>query len=340
MAPARRPDFNRLLTTLRCGTPDAIPLIELGIHPTIKEAILGRPIVTVADDAEFMRTMGYDFVKIQPGITFMMDQPVSLGSLTALERAWAPEGKGRIQTWEDFERYPWPSPTDISYARLEEARHGLPDEMGVIGQYGDIFTVAWELMGFEVFAQASFEQPALVEAVLDKVGGLITSMFETMATMDWVGALWFSDDIAFASGLLMSPDFLRSQFFPLLRRIGDCSARRGVPLIYHSDGLLWEVMDDIIGSGVSALHPIEPKAMDIVEVKRRYGKQLSLCGGIDVDLLSRGTTEQVRELVHTLIAGVGPGGGWCAGSSNSVPEYVPVANYLTMVETVLEEGKY
>jgi uroporphyrinogen decarboxylase len=340
MAPARRPDFTRLLTTLRCGTPDAIPLIELGIHPTIKEAILGRPIVTVADDAEFMRMMGYDFVKIQPGITFTMDQPVSLGSLTALERAWAPEGKGRIQTWEDFERYPWPSTTDISYARLEEARQGLPDGMGVIGQYGDIFTVAWELMGFEAFAQASFEQPALVEAVLDKVGGLIMSMFETMATMDWVGALWFSDDIAFASGLLMSPDFLRSHFFPLLRRIGDCSARRGIPLIYHSDGLLWEVMDDIIGAGVRALHPIEPKAMDIVEVKRRYGKQLSLCGGIDVDLLSRGTTGQVRELVRTLIAGVGAGGGWCAGSSNSVPEYVPVANYLTMVETVLEEGKY
>jgi len=340
MAPVRRPDFSRLLTTLRCGKPDAIPLIELGIHPTIKEAILGRPIVTVADDAEFMRTMGYDFVKIQPGITFMMDQPVSLGSLTALERAWAPEGKGRIQTWEDFERYPWPSTSDISYARLEEARQGLPDGMGVIGQYGDIFTVAWELMGFEAFGQASFEQPALVEAVLEKVGGLIMSMFETEATMDWVGALWFSDDIAFASGLLMSPDFLRSQFFLLLRRIGDCSARRGIPLIYHTDGVLWEVMDDIIGAGVCALHPIEPKATDIVEVKRRYGKQLSLCGGIDVDLLSRGTTGQVRELVRTLIAGVGPGGGWCAGSSNSVPEYVPVANYLTMIETVLEEGRY
>jgi uroporphyrinogen decarboxylase len=135
------------------------------------------------------------------------------------------------------------------------------------------------------------------------------------------------------------PDF--SRLLTTLRR-GKPDA---IPLIElgihpHTDGLLWEVMDDIIGAGVCALHPIEPKAMDIVEVKRRYGKQLSLCGGIDVDLLSRGTTGQVRELVRTLIAGVGSGGGWCAGSSNSVPEYVPVANYLTMVETVLEEGKY
>jgi uroporphyrinogen decarboxylase len=337
---SRRPDFSRLVTTLRGGQADAIPLIELGIHPTIKEAILGRPVITVADDAGFMRLMGYDFVKIQPGITFMMDQPVTPGSLTSLERAWAPEGKGKIQTWEDYEAYPWPAKNDISYERLEEARNALPEGMGVIGQYGDIFTVAWELMGFEAFGQAVYEQPELVEAVLGKVGELIISMFETMATMEWVGALWFSDDIAFASGLLMSPDFLRSAFFPFLRRIGELAARRGVPFIYHTDGLLWEMMDDIIGAGVTALHPIEPKAMNIVEVQSRYGKQLGLCGGIDVDLLARGTPDQVRALVRKLIVEIGPGGGWCAGSSNSVPEYIPVANYKAMVEAALSEGIY
>ncbi len=340
MTPSRRPDFSRLLTSLRGGQADAIPLIELGIDPSIKEAILGRPLLTMNDDAAFMAMMGYDFLKVQPGITFLMVQPVTPGTMNAVDRVWAPEGRGRIQSWKDFERYPWPSKTDISYARFEEVRKGLPEGMGVIGQYGDIFTVAWELMGFEVFAQAMYEQPDLVDAVLERVGGLIVSMFETIATMDWVGALWFSDDIAYASGLMVSPDFLRKCFFPLLRRIGDYAVSRGVPFIYHTDGLLWDVMDDIIGSGVTALHPIEPKAMDIVEVKRRYGKQLGLCGGIDVDLLARGTTEQVRALVRKLLAEVGPGGGWCAGSSNSVPEYVPVENYRTMVETVLAEGKY
>jgi len=260
--------------------------------------------------------------------------------MSAVDRAWAPEGRGRIQTWEDFERYPWPARRDINYARFEQARKGLPEGMGVIGQYGDIFTVAWELMGFEMFAQAMYEQPELVAALLEKVSELILGMFDTMATMDWVGALWYSDDVAFASGLLVSPDFLRKSFFPLLRRIGECASRRGIPFIYHTDGLLWEIMDDIVGAGVDALHPIEPKAMDIVEVKRRYGDKLCLCGGVDVDLLARGTTEQVRARVRELMGSVGPGGGWCAGSSNSVPEYVPIANYMAMVETVVAEGRY
>jgi uroporphyrinogen decarboxylase len=287
-----------------------------------------------------MGMMGYDFVKVQPGITFLMDHPVTPGTMNVVDRAWAPEGRGRIQSWEDFERYPWPSKSDISYARFEEISKGLPEGMGIIGQYGDIFTVAWELMGFETFAQAMYEQPDLVAALLKKVADLILSMFDTMATMDGVGALWYSDDIAFASGLLVNPAFLRESFFPLLCRIGDLASHRGIPFIYHTDGLLWDVMDDIINAGVNALHPIEPKAMDISEVKRRYGKKVGLCGGIDVDLLARGSTGQVRLLVRRLIQEVGPAGGWCAGSSNSVPEYVPVENYKTMVETVLKEGVY
>lgn len=340
----RKPDFHRLVTTLFAGKADAVPLIELGIHPIVKAAILGRPVVSIPDDVEFMRGMGYDFIKIQPSIHFPLNQQFTKvktpdgNPAIAADRAWAPEHSGIITSWNDFERYPWPTKSDIDYKRFEEARGKIPEGMGVIGQYGDVFTVVWQMMGFEKFAYAVYEQPDLVSAMFDKVGGLILSMFETMADMEWVGALWFSDDIAFASGTLLKPQFFRERFFPLLRYIGDLARRRGIPFIYHSDGVLWSVMDDIIASGVTALHPIEPKAMDIVEVKRRYGDRLALCGGIEVDTLARGGREEVLSLVRRFLKDLGPDGGWCAGSSNSIPDYVPVGNYLVMVETVLREG--
>jgi uroporphyrinogen decarboxylase len=342
----RKPDFGRLVTTLFAGKADAVPLIELGVHPLVKEAILGKPILSVGDDVEFMAGIGYDFVKIQPSIVFHLNlQQAEVPGVAALyknapDRAWATEHRGVITTWEEYEQYPWPSVNDIDYGRFEEARGRLPDGMGVIGQYGDIFTVVWEMMGFETFAFAVYEQPDLVRALFERVGGLIISMFETMAAMEWVGALWFSDDIAYTGGPMLNPEFFREHFFPLLRRIGDLAQKRGIPFIYHSDGVLWSMMDDIVGSGVTALHPIEPKSMDIREVKKRYGKQLCLCGGIEVDTLARGNPDQVRSLVRQHIDEVAPGGGWCAGSSNSIPEYVPAANYLAMVETVLREGKY
>ncbi len=340
----RRPDFGRLVTTLFGGRADAIPLIELGVHPIVKEALLGRAILSVEDDVAFMRAMGYDFIKIQPSINFPLNNRLvksrvpGLTPAVAPDRAWASEHSGVITSWEDFERYPWPSKSDIDYGRFEAVRRSLPEGMGVIGQYGDIFTVVWEMMGFETFAFAVFEQPDLVRALFSRVGELILSMYETMASMEWVGALWFSDDIAYTGGTLLKPEFFREHFFPLLSRIGAHARARGIPFLYHSDGVLWSVMEDIIASGVNALHPIEPKSMDIREVQRRYGDRVSLCGGIEVDLLARGTPDAVRALTRSFIADLGPHGGWCAGSSNSIPEYVPVENYVAMVETVLREG--
>jgi uroporphyrinogen decarboxylase len=342
LGPPRQPNFTRLQKTLFNQEADSIPLIELGIDPSLKSAILGRPFHTLEDDIEFMYHMGYDFVKIQPQIRFDIQQQISSKTIEnsqsgpGADRAWAPEAEGIIKNWNDFENYPWPEKSQIDYSKFEDVRHLLPEGMGVIGQYGDIFTLAWEMMGFENFAMAIYEQPDLVSALIDKISDLILSMFDSMADMDWVGALWYSDDIAYSSGLMIHPDILRKLFFPLLTQIGQRAKQKNIPLIYHSDGVLWDVMDDIIKCGVKALHPIEPKSMDMKEVKEKVGDQLCLCGGIEVDLLARGSENEVIELVKKWLTEIGIHGGYCAGSSNSVPEYVKIKNYLAMVNTVLQ----
>ncbi len=332
----RRPDFARLTTTLHGGQADAVPLIELGIHPKIKEALLGRPIATVADDIAFMASMGYDFVKIQP--RFRMELGRTKGD--SPDRAWASEHEGVIRSMEDIESYPWPRPEDIDYSNFEKARHLLPDGMGIIGQYGDIFTTVWEMMGFENFAMGIYEDPELIDALFDRVSSLILGMFDTMASMEWVGALWFSDDIAYTQGLMVGPDWLREKFFPCLAHIGSLAKARGIPLLYHTDGVLWEVFDDIIATGVKAQHPIEPKAMDIAEVKARVGDRLCLCGNIEVDALARADEAEIVRQVRDRIERAAPGGGYCLGSSNSVPDYAKLENYVAMVKTALEIGRY
>jgi uroporphyrinogen decarboxylase len=343
---SRQPNFEHLRTALLNGQPGAVPLIELGIHPSIKESILNRPVRSIEDDIEFMGSMCYDFVKIQPHIQFDLNR-TTLGGNTddqefgyAPDRAWSSEHAGIITNWEEFEQFDWPRTEDIDYSDFEKARALLPEGMGIIGQYGDIFTTVWETMGLETFALSIYENPDLVGAIFERVCSLITHMFDSMAGMDWVEALWYSDDIAYSAGLIVSPDILRTYFFPSLQHIGQLARGRGIPLIYHSDGVLWDVMEDIIASGVSALHPVEPSSMDIMEVKERVGDRLCLCGSIDLDLLARGDTEEVRRLVKKRLNDIAPGGGFCIGSSNSVPEYVKVDNYLAMVEASLEYGGY
>jgi uroporphyrinogen decarboxylase len=100
-------------------------------------------------------------------------------------------------------------------------------------------------------------------------------------------------------------------------------------------------MDDFISIGVDAIHPIEPKAMDVVELKKKVKNKMALLGSVDLDFpLTRGTPEHVHQYVKKRIAQIAPGGGFAIGSSNSITHYVPLVNYKTMLDTVKKYGKY
>jgi uroporphyrinogen decarboxylase len=99
------------------------------------------------------------------------------------------------------------------------------------------------------------------------------------------------------------------------------------------------VLDDLHACGVNALHPIEPKAMGIVEVKRRVQGRLCLIGNLDLGYtLTRGTPAEVEAEVRERIEALAPGGGYCVGSSNTVTEYVPVPNFRAMVDATRKYG--
>ncbi|MCD6446760.1 MAG: nucleoside 2-deoxyribosyltransferase [Candidatus Marinimicrobia bacterium] len=337
----RKPNFEHFQQTLFNKTNDYIPLIELGIHPDMRKAITGKPATNVKDEIAFMRSLGYDFIKVQPGIHIETNRSIAKNANVATDRSWSSEHDGVVTDWESFEKYQWAKISDLDYSRLEEAGKLIPDNMGIIGQYGDIYTTVWEMMGFENFSMMMYENPELIKAIFDKIGGLIMSMFETMASMDHVKVLWYSDDIAYSSGLMVSPDFVREYLFPYLKKIGELAKKRNIPFIYHSDGVLYDVMPDLIDDiGITSLHPVEPLSMDMGELKDRVGDKLCLCGGIDVDQLCRATPDEIRVLTRKFIEIAKGKGGWCAGSSNSIPEYVKPENYLAMIETVLKEGKW
>jgi uroporphyrinogen decarboxylase len=81
--------------------------------------------------------------------------------------------------------------------------------------------------------------------------------------------------------------------------------------------------------------------MDIKAVKREYRSKIAIIGNIDLGYtLTRGTPEEVRAEVRQRIHDLAPGGGYAVSSSNSVPEYVPFANFNAMREATFEYGRY
>ncbi|MFZ5515217.1 MAG: uroporphyrinogen decarboxylase family protein [Candidatus Zhuqueibacterota bacterium] len=343
----RELNFNRLRTALFGGVPDCVPLLELAIADSIKQRYIGRPIAGVREKIEFAQKAGYDYVRLAPKIDLNPGKIApkegarkSHSTAQTGERNWHASSQGMITTVAEFEQFQWPSMESVNYSEFEAAQSALPDGMKIIGQYGDIFTWTWDFMGFETFSFALIDNPALVAALFDKIGAIVLELFETMADFDAIGAFFYSDDIAINTGLFVAPQVYRQYLFPWMKKIGAICQRRNIPFIYHTDGNIWEVLDDLKDCRVNALQPVEPHAMDIVELKAKRGRDFCLVGNVDVDLLSRGTTRQVEDEVKRLLRQVAQGGGFCLGSGNTVPDYAIFENYLAMIETGKTYGRY
>jgi uroporphyrinogen decarboxylase len=161
--------------------------------------------------------------------------------------------------------------------------------------------------------------------------------------MPKVFAVWYGDDLAYTESLLTSPGVLRRYFFPWIEELAGIAHRAGMPFIMHSDGRLWQVMDDLVALGLNALHPIEPKAMDIYELKRRYGQKIALFGNIDLGYTltaGRGRPEDIRAEVRQRIKDLAPGGGYAVASGAGVTRYVKLENFNALREATFEYGVY
>jgi uroporphyrinogen decarboxylase len=370
------PDFdNRLRKVLLCqGIPDRIPLVEAGIYTEAKERFLGRPIQNLRGEAEFWAKAGYDSLQVTSGMREIVDAAIHHGEtgqyeaaageseavgaakayaikklhtqcltseLDNCERHWAPSHEGVIVTGQDFADFPWPQPADINYTVFEEASNVLPNGMKVIPFSGAIVSTVSLMMGMEnFFIQLALGEP-LVDEMFQRIGKFQLGVVEILLEFDTVGAIWINDDMGSSNSTLINPKYYRKLLFPWYERIAERVHARNLPLMLHSDGCLYRILEDLVRIGFNAIHPIEPKAMDIQRVRQIVGPGVCLIGNVDLAFpLSLGTPEDVEANVRELICTMGPSGGYCISSGNSVPEYVPYENWLAMRNAALSYGVY
>jgi methanogenic corrinoid protein MtbC1 len=345
-----KPDFERYLKALHCEEPDRVPQGDWHVDHRPKEAFLGRSIKTLQDHVDFWYGAGFDFVTSSSGILEPVRAPEGMttkGEAVHTEygdkvpREWAHEHEGMLSSWEKFQKYHWPSVDDFDLSKWGTFDKILPKGMKAILLLGKIYTTAWMYMGAETFFNALETDEALAGAIINKIGEIQYETFLRVTEHPCVGACLNPDDIAFNTGLLVHPKYLRKYVFPWYKKMGKICREKGIGFIFHSDGDCTEAMEDLIDCGFHGFNPIQPNAMDIVEVKRRWGRKLCLIGNINLDsTLTLGTPEDVRAEVYERIRTIAPGGGYMVSSSNSITDYVPVANMRALLDATYEFGKY
>ena len=145
-------------------------------------------------------------------------------------------------------------------------------------------------------------------------------------------AVFIGEDMAYKTGPMTSPAFLRQQYWPRFRRIVDAYHQRGIKVIFHSDGNLWPVLDDLVATGIDGLNPLEVAAgMDPVLLRQRYPRLL-LFGGISYStLLVSACPEEIAQVTRATIEKASPG--YFVGSDTELGNDVPLANAIAMIET-------
>ncbi len=199
-------------------------------------------------------------------------------------------------------------------------------------------TQVYEAMGLEAFGLCLYDEPALLDELLDMAMDenqrVLEALLDYPLTFFHVG-----DDLGHKGGLLFRPQFLGEAWMPRLRRCIAPARRAGVPLTFHSDGDIREVIPMIVDMGFVSLNPIEPYGMDITELARRFGDRLTLIGNIDVaGPLAFGSPEQVRHAVHHLLGRLPAGTRHVGATSHSVLNDIPPENFLTMVAAFQGRG--
>ena len=324
-----KPDFTNLKNILMLKDKKHVPIFEASIHNSIKEKILGKPFLTIKDEIDFDLKMGYDFVPIATGI---IKPAESIGKNI--------ETTGVIAGEKEFLQYDWMKADDYDYGQFHEASKIIPENMKIIGIGGKIFTATWMLIGFNNFCIKLIEEPGFVKKVFEKIGSLQFDVFKKVIENNDVGAYFISDDIAFSNGVLISATALREYLFPWYKKMGDICRKKDIAFIYHSDGNTAEIIDDLIECGFCAHHPIEPKALNIIDIKNKYKDKLCLMGNIELDTIIRGVPEDIENLVIHNLQNIAKDSFYVGGSSNSIPKEVKLENYLKMNETFLKLGTY
>jgi uroporphyrinogen decarboxylase len=315
----------RALKALLLEEPDRVPMFELEFQ--YPEAVVGEPYIMTGNGEGWERVVFGEkygqMVRSGRGID------VTEHNVSVLARTCSKLGYDIIR--------PVFVPDHLRAIRI--ARAIAPDLL-VMGSTGGTMGVPDGGSMAEVVKRVYREFDAVASEMRLRVGQSIEGI---RAQVD-AGADVLVDctDFCLKEGPFFKPSVYGELIFPHLRMMVDAAHKKGAHFVMHTDGNLWPILDDLIRTGIDALHSIDPSAgMRIMDVKGIYGDKIALCGNVDAAaLLAYGSEGDVIREARRCIDEGAPGGGYFLTSSNCIYRAVPVANALALAKTGREYGRY
>lgn len=372
---------DRVLTALNHEEPDRIPTALWGGSYGLTDEIylklvdyfkLGAPVAPFREghsisyiDNRLLEILGTDIRYVYPNRLPNSPTTTTKGSNTFKDnygQIWHKSspyyfaGEGILSHLDpgdeitDFINFPNPKDSFWMEGVAEQAK-SLQEEtdffvtMRMISSHGP-FQTACDLRGTENFLLDMSLHPEFAKQLLNHIADVQAGLLEeaTLTGGKYLDMIELpGDDYASNIGLIFSPQMFREFIKPILNRFVNTirKYRPDIAIMFHSDGLITQLLDDIIEIGIDVIHPLEPlPGLDFKQIKERYGKEITFLGAIDIRQALPGSKDDVIQELKTRINQLGPGGGYILAPSNHVQADVPIENVVTLFQEAQQYGIY
>ncbi len=211
-----------------------------------------------------------------------------------------------VESAADFDRFEEERLDPLKAARFPEewrlrvTEHATSDQPRRCwpNRWGGFFGALRNMMGVENLCLAFYDDPQLVERMMSQRADALIAITDQIMKVTDFEVFWFWEDMAYKHGPLVGPDLYRRFALKHYRRVCDWLRSRGVRHIWlDSDGDIHSLIPIWLESGINGLWPFEVQAgMDVVEIRRTYGHDLGLAGGIDKRCVAAGGELMRREV--------------------------------------------
>lgn len=280
---------------------------------------------------DYWQNHGYDIV------TFEMGIPLSCPGSGCLRLHTPPV----LTSMEEVKDYPWDTIEDRYFQENAAYYEMFAEEIlkrdnirGVGGPGYGIFETVQDLVDYTELCYLLMDDPEMVEAVFKNVTELYCRIWKRFLR-DYAEPYCvcrMGDDLGFSHQTLLSHNDIRKHILPGYKKIVDLVHESGRPFLLHSCGKIFDIMEDILATGIDGKHSNEDSIAPFHEWVVRYGDRICNLGGIDMNVLCCGTEEEIRNKVQTTIEENINFGGFALGCGNSIPDYIPVGAFQIMNE--------
>jgi len=356
----------RFLETMKFGNPDRLPIMEwVGFW----DEVIDRWRNEGLSKYELELHLGVDkFIRLPFGVSSATNpfRPIFTDELIREEGDYEirrnnegaicrclKEGPKNMPQWlkypvsrrEDFaeickrlnpdtvERYP------VDFDELSQTIAGSQDPVGIWA--GSLFGWIRNWMGLEGFSYALYDDEAFIEEMMEYITNFIEQVLEKLlsriSTLDFA---IFWEDMAYKGGSMLSPKHFKRLMVPRYKRLTTILRKYGIEIILvDCDGDCKELIPLWLESGLTGISPLEvASGMDSIELRKQYGKDLMLIGGIDKRALSK-DCKAIKEEVIPKVTYMAEAGGWIPSLDHLVPPDIPLDNYRYYLHLLRKYGK-